>query len=321
MPLMAVSECACPKSPPRDKAALVRRKAPLFLILAPRTAFAVPLPHPTLLPSVRIWTTTLRSWAADSMPFGRVGFGCDSLSSAALQIKSQEPSLLGKATPCLILLARSFQELTSAAPSSNPSRARRKARLFLTLSLQSQTRQRKNLCPATLFAASVSSFVPAGRDRIPVVPPFSGHHLLRSAVFHGVIRAFRQTARSSQTASSLCCLARSRLLRYHYGTHLASAAGFSRSNVVTVVPLFEDRCKWRSHPHHSLQPLPVRHLPRPTALPARDFCPSGFTADAVKPTLQKPPSPSILTHASAYCQNPPASPARKRHQGHTYLPG
>ena len=130
VPLMTVSECACPKSPPRDKAALVRRKAPLFLILAPRTAFAVPLPHPTLLPSVQIWTTTLRSWAANSMPFGRVGFGCDSLSSAALQIKSQEPSLLGKATPCLILLARSFQELTSAAPSSNPSRARRTARLL-----------------------------------------------------------------------------------------------------------------------------------------------------------------------------------------------
>lgn len=34
--------------------------------------------------------------AADSMPFGRVGIGCDSLSSAALQIKSQEPSLRGK---------------------------------------------------------------------------------------------------------------------------------------------------------------------------------------------------------------------------------
>lgn len=46
MPLMTVSECACPKSPPRDKAALVRRKAPLFLILAPRTAFAVHLHHP-----------------------------------------------------------------------------------------------------------------------------------------------------------------------------------------------------------------------------------------------------------------------------------
>ena len=245
------------------------------------------------------------------MPFGRVGIGCDSLSSAALQIKSQEPSLLGKATPCLILLARSFQELTSAAPSSNPSRARRTARLFLSLSLQSQTRQRKNLCPATLFAASVSSFVPAGRDRIPVVPSFSGHHLLRSAVFHGVIRAFRQTARSSQTASSLCCLVRSRLLRYHYGTHLASAAGLTRPTVVAVSAHIRMKCKWRSDRHHSLQPHPVRHLPRPTALAARAFCLSGFTADAVKPTLQKPPSPTILTHASAYCLISPASPARK----------
>ena len=84
MPLMTVSECACPKSPPREKAALVRRKAPLFLILAPLTAFAVPLPHPTLLPSVRIWTTTLRSWAADSMPFGRVA-------AAVTPCRSQAP--------------------------------------------------------------------------------------------------------------------------------------------------------------------------------------------------------------------------------------
>ena len=110
-------------------------------------------------------------------------------------------------------------------------------------------------------------------------------------------------------------------LRLHTPHQLVRATGLTRPSLVAVVLLFVAWCKWRSHPYLSLQPHPVRHLPRATPLPARDFCPSGFTADAVKPTLQKPPSPSILAHASAYCQNPPVSPARKRHQGHTYLPG
>ena len=161
-----------------------------------------------------------------------------------------------------------------------------------------------------LFAASVSSFVPAGRDRIPVVPPFSRYRLLRSAVFHGVIRAFRQTARYSKTASSLCCLSRSSQLRFHYGTHLTSAAGLTRPTVVAVPASIQTKCKWRSHPYLSHHRLCVRHLPRPTALPARVFCPSGFTADAVKPTRQKPPSLPTLTHAPTACQNRPASHAR-----------
>ena len=85
--------------------------------------------------------------AADSMPFGRVGIGCDSLSSAALQIKSQEPSLLGKASPCFItarqILSRSVFHsastthplrscsVSAAFPTPLP-RARSPARLFLT---------------------------------------------------------------------------------------------------------------------------------------------------------------------------------------------
>lgn len=110
-------------------------------------------------------------------------------------------------------------------------------------------------------------------------------------------------------------------LRLHTPHQLVRTTGLTRPTVVAVSAHIQTKCKWRSHRHHSLQPYPVRHLPRATPLPARVFCPSGFTADAVKPTLQKPPSPSILAHASAYCQNPPASPARKRHQGHTYLQG
>ena len=71
--------------------------------------------------------------------------GCDSLSLAGSRqrVKSLRSSVrlrLG-----LSLLAGSSPELTPASPSSNLPRARRKARLFLPLSLQSQTRQRKLL--------------------------------------------------------------------------------------------------------------------------------------------------------------------------------
>ena len=69
----------------------------------------------------------------------RVGIGCDSLSSAALQIKSQEPSLRGifyypPAPPKgdFKLLARSSPELTPAMQSPNLPSARSLARLFLS---------------------------------------------------------------------------------------------------------------------------------------------------------------------------------------------
>ena len=108
-------------------------------------------------------------------------------------------------------------------------------------------------------------------------------------------------------------------LRLHAPHQLVRATGLTRPTVIAVPASIRTKCKWRSHRHHSLQPYPVRHLPRPTALPARVFCPYGFTADAVKPPLQRPPSPTILTHASAYCQNLLASSARPRHQGHIFI--
>ena len=124
------------------------------------------------------------------------------------------------------------------------------------------------LCPDTLFGAAVSSFVDADTVRIPVVPPFSVQSLLCSAVFRGVIGAFRQTAPASLTASSLRCLIRSRLLRHHFGTHLAPAAGLTRPKRVGFLPLFVALYKRRSHRCTPLEPHPVRRLPRPTALPA-----------------------------------------------------
>lgn len=104
--------------------------------------------------------------------------------------------------------------------------------------------------------------------RIPVVPPCSVQSLLCSAVFRGVIGAFRQTAPASLTASNLRCLIRSRLLRHHFGTHLAPAAGLSRFKLSGILLLLDCKCKRRSDRCIPLKPHPVRRLPRPTALPA-----------------------------------------------------
>jgi len=154
----------------------------------------------------------------------------------------------------------------------------RALRSSLTTALQSQTRRWYRcamcLCPDTLFEAAVSSFVDADTVRIPVVPPCSVQSLLCSAVFRGVIGAFRQTAPASLTASSLRCLIRSRQLRNHFGTHLAPAAGLSRPKVGSILPLFVALCKRRKDRCTPLEPHPVRRLPRRTGLPARDFTPS-----------------------------------------------
>ena len=220
----------------------------------------------------------------------RVGIGCNSLSSAALQIKSQEPSLRGifyypPAPPKgdFKLLARSSPEvcctpltLCSAHILRVLAAMRdcsfRALRSFLTTALQSQTRPEVSLsgclCPDTLFGAAVSSFVDADTVRISVVPPFSVQSLLCSAVFLGVIGAFRQTAPSSLTASRLRCLSRSRLLRHHFGTHLAPAAGLSRFNLSGILLLLDSQCKRRSDLSTPLEPYPVRRLPRRTGLPA-----------------------------------------------------
>ena len=85
--------------------------------------------------------------------------GCDSLSLAGSRqrVKSLRSSVrlrLGH-----ILLARSSPELTPAEPSPNLPRARRTARLFLPLSLQSQTRQRKMLVSGLAIPSFARAFV------------------------------------------------------------------------------------------------------------------------------------------------------------------
>ena len=119
------------------------------------------------------------------MPFGRVGIGCDSLSSAALQIKSQEPSLLGKVyqppvspgggTSSSLILSRSMLHSADAPFRTHLPRARCQARLFLSLrcsfltsSLQSQTRPEVSLsgclCPDSLLGPLALSSSRLGRE-------------------------------------------------------------------------------------------------------------------------------------------------------------
>ncbi len=187
-------------------------------------------------------------------------------------------------------------------------------RSSLTTALQSQTRPEESLsgclCPDTLFGAAVSSFVDADTVRIPVVPPCSVQSLLCSAVFRGVIGAFQQTAPASLTASSLRCLIRSRLLRHHFGTHLAPAAGLSRVNLSGILLLLDSQCKWRSDLSTPLEPHPVRRLPRLSPCLLAILLLREMSADAATPERAKPPSPTILTHAPTSCRNRPASHAR-----------
>lgn len=151
--------------------------------------------------------------------------------------------------------------------------------------------------------------------RIPLVPRSSVQTLLRSTALRGVIRAFQQTAPASLTASSLICLDRSKPLRFHSVTHLVPVAGLSRSNLGDVIPLLDCQCKLPEDLPTSPQPSTAGRLPRPTALPARDFSHCGFTADAVKPPFQKPPSPPTLTHAPRSCRKSSTSHARPNASG------
>ena len=174
-------------------------------------------------------------------------------------------------------------------------------------------RQRKQACsalaPQRRFGAAVSSFVDADTVRIPVVPPCSVQSLLCSAVFRGVIGAFRQTAPASLTASSHRCLIRSRLLRHHFGTHLAPAAGLSRPKRCGRVSLFRHRASGGVTviPRSNLIPSAACRGLRPCLLAVLLL--REMSAAAATPERAKQPSLPILTHVSVYCQEGPAAPA------------
>ena len=181
------------------------------------------------------------------MPFGRVGIGCDSLSSAALQIKSQEPSLLGKATPWLLLLAGSSPDVCSAdAPHTS-----------------SEGSQDSETVPSAPNDATVTD---SPEEVVSVRTRYSG---LRSCRLVSASR-FPRSRRSPRSPSPDPLQS----LRLHLQHQLARAAGLSRSGRVTVCGHTRRKCKRRSDLSTTLEPHPVRRLPRPTALPARCFTPS-----------------------------------------------
>ena len=188
-----------------------------------------------------------RSMAADSMPFGRVGIDCDSLSSAALQIKSQEPSLLGKASPWLLLLAESSPDVCSAiAPHTS-----------------SEGSQDSETVP---FAPNVATVTDSPEEVVSVRTRYSGLRSCRLVSASGFPRSRRSPRSPSPDPLQS--------LRLHLQHQLARAAGLSRSDRVTVGGHTQRKCKWRSDRYPSPQPHPVRHLPRRTGLPARCFTPS-----------------------------------------------
>lgn len=155
------------------------------------------------------------------MPFGRVGIGCDSLSSAALQIKSQEPSLRGKVyyppkSPKggQNLLARSSPEVCSAALHTHLPRARRSARLFL---------------PCTPFVPHYGT---------PVTDSPKGNYYVRSR--YSVLRSCRLVSASGFPASHRSLKSplpvRLQSLRLHLQHQLVRAAGLLRFTVPGIVP-------------------------------------------------------------------------------------
>jgi hypothetical protein len=64
----------------------------------------------------------------------------------------------------------------------------------------------------------------------------------------------------------------------------------------------------------------VRRLPRLSPCLLAVLLLQEMSANAAAPERAKPPSPPSLTHASAYCQERPASPARNGLPEHTIIP-
>ena len=188
----------------------------------------------------------------------------------------------------------------------------RALRSFLTTALQSQTRNAVSLsgylCPDSLFAAAVSSLVTqrlsafrsylAPAYRLCCAPRLSAESSEPSG--KGFVPQPLPTVSSALTASSRSASTRSLTSRRRPDSHAQRWVAFylyswlCASGGVTVVP--------RSNliPSAACRAVPACLLT------------SYETLSASLPETRKMSSPPILTHASAYCQERPASPARAR---------
>ena len=205
------------------------------------------------------------------MPFGRVGIGCDSLSSAALQIKSQEPSLRGNIyqppvspgggiSSSLILSRRVFHSAStthslrsccvSAPFLTHLSRTRCHARLFL---------------PCTPFVPHYGTPVADSQCGIPIGMNVSG--LDAPWMFLDFVPSHGVSAESAEPFG-LVILAGSNPVPLHFikehpsaGPTLTPEALWPCTAIPPLCKRRKDRCT-PPEPHH------VRRLPRRTGLPA-----------------------------------------------------
>ena len=221
------------------------------------------------------------------MPFGRVGIGCDSLSSAALQIKSQEPSLRGKV----------YQPPVSPGGGTSSS---------LILS-----RRVLHCVPHTSYEGSLhSETVPSA---IAPVTDSSEEVIVSGLAIPGCARtdSFRlRDFRGVAGAQGLRLLIRSNPFAYTCSTSLP---GRPDSHVLAVLPSVAILKGSASGG--------VTVIPRPNLIPSATcravpacllavLLLREMSADAATLERAKQPSPPILTHACAYCLEGPTSPAR-----------
>jgi hypothetical protein len=207
--------------------------------------------------------------------------------------------------------------------SPNLPRARSQARLFLTLSLQSQTRQVVSLSGLfmsdSLFVAAVSSLVTqrlsafrsflAPAYRLCCAPQLSAESSEPSG--KGFVPQPLPPVSSALTATSRSASTRSLTLRRRPDSFDSPSLSLyldsngSASGGVTVSP--------SNHPH------PVRRLPRLSPCLLAILLLREMSADAATPERAKPPSPISLTHAPGPCRKSPASHARRREQGYSLI--
>ena len=264
--------------------------------------------------------------------------GCDSLSlaSSRQRVKSLRSSVrlrLVFYTARLILSRRVFHSASTTHPlrscsvsASFPThlpRARSPARLFLPLSLQSQTRNVVSLsgclCPDSLFAAAVSSLVTqrlsafrsclAPAYRLCYAPRLSAESSEPSG--KGFVPQPLPPVSSALTASSRSAFTRPLTLRRRPDSHAQRWVAFylyswlCAGGGVTVVP------------RSNLIPSAACRGLRPCLLAFLLL--QEMSADAATPERAKLPSPTTLTHAPSACRISPVSHARRGLQGYKHI--
>ena len=232
------------------------------------------------------------------MPFGRVGIGCDSLSSAALQIKSQEPSLRGKI----------YKPPVSPGGGTSSSLILSRSVLLYVPHTSSEGSLHSETVPfAPVFVPHIVAPVTDSPRGIPIGMFVSGLAIpvcARAGSFR--LRDFRGVA----GAQGLRLLIRSNLFAYTCSTSLPRRPDSYDSPALSLYCYSWLCASGGKTILPSTHRRSVRRLPRLSPCLLAVLLLREMSANAATPERAKPPSHPILTHASAYCQEGPASPAR-----------